>query len=370
MANNAGTSDNRTECAIREAMLRAGVIDAIIALPDRLFPSTPIPPSLWILRPPQQETAVSDVLLVDATSMGVVERGRRVLRDTEVAAIWDSYRYDARGHRHPIAGLTALVPATELASSNTGLNPRAFVGSVSARVGATVDVTQLRQAIDDRTELLTRLRASQKSTERQLSALTDGLLPAAPTLRTTIGAVCELKSGPGKFSDEPGAPSIPVVVPRGIRFNRIADAGVTAGPGLVQAKNYQLVEGDVVCVRVGQLGRQGVVRVHQAGWLLGPGCLRIRPGAEVDSQYLTYLLGTLEALDWLDRHATGSAIRGISARVLGELPLVLPALAEQHRIGALLATLDVEAEALGRAGAAVAALGTAAATQLVPGLPI
>ena len=72
-----------------------------------------------------------------------------------------------------------------------------------------------------------------------------------------------------------------------------------AAPSRAPAANYQLDEGDIVCVRLGQLGRQGVVGKDQAGWLLGAGCLRIRPTADVDPRYLTYQLGTTAALDWL-----------------------------------------------------------------------
>ena len=369
MANNAGTSDNPSERAIRQAMLRAGVIDTVIALPDRLFPSTPIAPSLWLLRPPRPEPT-PDVLLVDATSMGKVERGRRVLLSDEITGIRAACRTADRPP-DPIAGFTALVPAVDLANSGAGLNPRAYIGSVVSRADVTGSAARLDNAISERVDLFFQLRARQETTDRYLSTLAEirSALRQTPTLRTTLGAVGALKTGPGKLDDEPGGTSSVVVVPRGIRHNRIVHAGVTAAPGRAPAANYRLDEGDIVCVRVGQLGRQGVVGSDQAGWLLGPGCLRIRPSAEIDPRYLTYQLGTSAALDWLDRHATGSAIRGVSARVLGELPLAFPPLDEQQRIGALLGALDDEVETLENAAAQVVALRGAAATLLASELP-
>ena len=55
--------------------------------------------------------------------------------------------------------------------------------------------------------------------------------------------------------------------------------------------------------------------------------------------------------------------------MLGELPLALPPLDEQRRIGALLSALDDEAEALESAAAEVVVLRAAATTLFVPDLP-
>ncbi|MBB5921984.1 restriction endonuclease S subunit [Actinoalloteichus hoggarensis] len=122
---------------------------------------------------------------------------------------------------------------------------------------------------------------------------------------------------------------------------------------------YRLLEDDIVCTRTGDLGRYGRVGAVQEGWLLGPGCMRIRhkPGPRLfDAGYLTQYLSGPEAATWLERNATGSVIKNISTGLLSRMPVVLPPLPEQRRIGEALAALDSEMELYGRFGAAVAAV--------------
>ena len=56
--------------AIRQSMLRAGAIEAIIALPGRLLLSTSLPVVVWILRKPSNTEQKKRVLFVDATTRG------------------------------------------------------------------------------------------------------------------------------------------------------------------------------------------------------------------------------------------------------------------------------------------------------------
>ncbi|HEX5401395.1 MAG TPA: restriction endonuclease subunit S [Pseudonocardiaceae bacterium] len=106
---------------------------------------------------------------------------------------------------------------------------------------------------------------------------------------------------------------------------------------------YELLAGDIVSPRTGTLGRYGRVLANQAGWLLGPGCVRFRPNERVDSQYLTYYLSSPAALHWVAERATGSAIRHINAATLREMPIQLPPLPVQREIVELLDPLHVAA---------------------------
>ncbi|MDN5858133.1 MAG: N-6 DNA methylase [Pseudonocardia sp.] len=347
MPNYAGTSNRPLERSIRAAMLDDGVVDAIVALPDRLFPSTPIAPSLWLLRHPPGGPA-PDVLLVDATGLGRIERRSRVLTADDIARIRDACVGSGEaGERRPdpVRGFTASMPAAELAESRVGLHPPAYVGRAAAFTE--IDDRRVHRALAERSTSLTVLQDRTRATDSVRGEL--NVARSAALRPTTIAETCDVRSGPGRFDDVPGSPSVPMVLPRSIRHNRIvADTGTVAA-GSAQARHYRLETGDIVGIRVGRLGSYGVVRSHQSGWLLGPGCLRIRPGRDIDPGYLAYLLGTTAAQDWLDRHATGSAVRGISASMLGDMPLLLPDPAEQRRISAVLAALDDEVEALERA---------------------
>ena len=62
------------EGAIRQRMVEAGVVEAVIALPPRLRLNTGIPLSLWLLRSPDARNTQDKILLVDASD--TADRGR------------------------------------------------------------------------------------------------------------------------------------------------------------------------------------------------------------------------------------------------------------------------------------------------------
>jgi restriction endonuclease S subunit len=160
-----------------------------------------------------------------------------------------------------------------------------------------------------------------------------------------LAQVCEVLAGPSGASLNQAArrsPDVPVVMPRDFRNNQIVEDNLTAitleaAEGL---SRYRLIPGDVVCARNGELGRQALVGRRQEGWLFGTACLRLRVGTSISPRYLIYYLGHPAVSDWIMRNATGSAIRTLSSKTLGSMPVVLPPSAVQSAIGEVLGALD------------------------------
>ena len=73
-----GTRDAK----IRSAMLEAGVIEAVIALPSRVFLSTAIAPHLWILRADRRPDDA--VLMVNASRLGEASRSQTLLSQSDI----------------------------------------------------------------------------------------------------------------------------------------------------------------------------------------------------------------------------------------------------------------------------------------------
>lgn len=108
-------------------------------------------------------------------------------------------------------------------------------------------------------------------------------------------------------------------------------------PGL---DHYRLAAGDVVFARIGRVGRAALAGRDHENWLLGGGCLRLRPRPGLDSRYLLHYLGHPAVAEWLSRSAMGSVIPTHSLRSLRALPVVLPPEDEQGAIVNTLAVLD------------------------------
>lgn len=162
---------------------------------------------------------------------------------------------------------------------------------------------------------------------------------------TRLGDFCDILAGPSgaRLALEPRTSSnVPVVTPRDLKNNKIAEDGNTAVPRRLadELPRYQLSCGDVVCSRTGDLGRQALVGEDQEGWLVGTGCLRLRASGPISASYLTYYLGHPAVRDWISRNATGSAILSLNTKTLGSMPIVLPPLAVQSVATELLSVLD------------------------------
>jgi type I restriction enzyme M protein len=81
---NGSLGAGKAEGAIRRALVEAGHVERIVALPPQLFLSTPIPACVWVLsREPVERT-----VLVDARALGtLVDRTRRELSAADIGRI-------------------------------------------------------------------------------------------------------------------------------------------------------------------------------------------------------------------------------------------------------------------------------------------
>ncbi|TXL89279.1 class I SAM-dependent DNA methyltransferase [Streptomyces sp. IB2014 016-6] len=89
-----GSLDARSpgERQIRQALVEADLVAAIVALPGQLFHSTQIPACLWVLTKDKSPERRGRILFIDAHDMGtMVSSTERVLSDEDLAKITDTY---------------------------------------------------------------------------------------------------------------------------------------------------------------------------------------------------------------------------------------------------------------------------------------
>ena len=107
---------------------------------------------------------------------------------------------------------------------------------------------------------------------------------------------------------------------------------------------YVLRQGDIVFSRVGSVDRCSYVSDEYAGWMFSGRCLRVRPFAEIDPEYLYYYF-TLETTKQFVRGiATGATMPSINTKFMGEVPVTYPSLDIQRKIADILATIDEKIE--------------------------
>lgn len=97
LANGSLSSNTSNEGEIRKNLLINDMVDAIVALPDKLFYSTGIPVCLWILNRNKGtntkfRSRENEVLFIDARNLGeMVDRKHRELSNDDIKKIADTY---------------------------------------------------------------------------------------------------------------------------------------------------------------------------------------------------------------------------------------------------------------------------------------
>jgi len=137
MANGSLTTMSGGEGQIRENLVRADVVDCVVALPAKLFYTTPIPVCLWFLDRNKTSSTERDrrgeTLFIDARQLGQkISRTQIELTGEETARIADTYHAwrgttDTKFTDHP--GFSKSATLAEIEAAGFTLSPGRYVGA-------------------------------------------------------------------------------------------------------------------------------------------------------------------------------------------------------------------------------------------------
>lgn len=136
LANGSLSSNTSNEGVIRTNLINNDLVDAIVALPDKLFYSTGIPVCLWILNRnksnnPKFRNRENETLFIDARNLGeMVDRKHRELSNDDIRKIADTY-HDYRninGNYKDIKGFCKVAKREDIKENDYILTPGRYVG--------------------------------------------------------------------------------------------------------------------------------------------------------------------------------------------------------------------------------------------------
>lgn len=167
----------------------------------------------------------------------------------------------------------------------------------------------------------------------------------------TIGNVCETQTGPfgsllhNEDYVENGTPIV-TVEHLGSKSFTTQNLPCVSDEDKKRLSKYTLKEGDTVFSRVGSVDRCSYVSASYSGWLFSGRCLRVRPkdNTELNSQFLYYHFSNTKIKTFIRNIAVGATMPSINTKLLNEVPISIPSLAEQQKIAAILSSLDEKIE--------------------------
>ncbi|MGX2957566.1 class I SAM-dependent DNA methyltransferase [Ursidibacter arcticus] len=129
LANGSMSSNTNNEGEIRKNILKADLVEAMIALPSQLFTNTQIPACIWVLN--KNKARKGEVLFIDARQLGYMKD--RVLRDftaddfAKVANTYHNWQQSVEYQNIPAFCYTATLD--EIAQNDFVLTPGRYVGA-------------------------------------------------------------------------------------------------------------------------------------------------------------------------------------------------------------------------------------------------
>jgi len=136
LANGSMNSNTGNEGEIRKAMIEAGLIDCMVALPAQLFYNTMIPACLWFLSRNKKNSKFRDrsneILFIDARKLGtMVNRRNKELSGEDIEKIASTYHSwrNLKGKYEDVAGFCKAATMEEVKENNYVLMPGRYVGA-------------------------------------------------------------------------------------------------------------------------------------------------------------------------------------------------------------------------------------------------
>ena len=127
LANGSLSSQSGGEGTIRENILKADLVECIVALPGQLFYSTGIPVSLWFLN--RNKKQPGKTLFIDARNLGtMVTRRLRELMEEDIMKIAQTYDKYVAGELEDEKGFCAVATLDDIAKQDYILTPGRYVG--------------------------------------------------------------------------------------------------------------------------------------------------------------------------------------------------------------------------------------------------
>lgn len=170
LANGSLSSQTGGEGTIRENIIKADLIEGIIALPSQLFYTTGIPVSLWFLNRAKKQT--NKLLFVDARNMGsMITRKLRELSEEDIMKIAGTFDAFNSGTLENEKGYCAVVSIEDVAKQDYILTPGRYVGIAETEDDGEPFQEKMERLTSELSDLFAQSHDLEEEIRKQLSSI-------------------------------------------------------------------------------------------------------------------------------------------------------------------------------------------------------
>jgi type I restriction enzyme S subunit len=179
-------------------------------------------------------------------------------------------------------------------------------------------------------------------------------LPVLPRgwVWTRVNWFCDTQTGPfgtqlhkSDYTDS-GIPTIEIGDVHPTRDLREGTLHFISKKKALELKRFEVKTEDVLFSRVGTVGRCTLVPLGCDGWIMSTSLIRVRIISQnLLPKYLLFYFWSPVSQYFTQKTTKGTTRAGTNSRIVGELPLVVPPLPEQHRIVAKIEELFTKLDA-------------------------
>lgn len=147
-------------------------------------------------------------------------------------------------------------------------------------------------------------------------------------------------------------------MPANMKDNRIdlSNIAFISEEDASRLSKYLVQKGDVVYSRRGDVTQKALIRDEDEGFFCGTGCLLLRPGTKINSEFLTYYLSTPSIRSWIVSQAVGATMPNLNTGIISRVPFCAPDITTQKKIAAVLIKIDEKIELNNRINAELEAM--------------
>jgi hypothetical protein len=325
---------------IRPRLIKAGLLDAVVALPGGLFEWTVLPCTVLVLRKGRQQVdgMPPSTLMMDLSSFEQSSGRAKTLSDRSIATAAAIY-LAWLGGQSPSASFASVATYDEIVANDFIIDPSRYLAVPASSID--------HESVETERRRIAQTVATMSATITSLDRL------VGEGHASTVSTFTEARLGdliPNTLTIARGFPTQRAVRDEGTQVLSIAAVRSGASPrhfadpaDLADLGIDVIQPGDVlVSVEGGTVGEVLIVTDEMAPFVASQqvATLRVSDLDRLDPWYLGAWLSSPIASEHLRRLARGAAIQRIAIKDLDSMPLNLPPLQTQREIGARFQTLN------------------------------